>query len=147
MSGAKDIVLGLTPFGKAGETLILTGNAAENRLSLLARPGVSVKVLPTGDNGKPDLRAVLHYLGDTGINEVLVEAGAVLCGALLTGRLIDELVIYMAPHLMGDGARGLFALPGLQHMSQRIGLSIVDIRAVGRDLRITARPADRVAAS
>jgi diaminohydroxyphosphoribosylaminopyrimidine deaminase / 5-amino-6-(5-phosphoribosylamino)uracil reductase len=130
-----------------GETLILTGSAEENRLSLLASPGVSVKVLPLGEDGKPDLRAVLHYLGDTGINEVLVEAGAVLCGALLAGRLIDELVIYVAPHLMGDGARGLFALPGLQHMSQRIGLSIRDVRAVGRDLRITAQPADQGAAS
>ena len=68
-----------------------------------------------------------------------LEAGATLCGALLQAGLIDELVIYMAPHLMGDAARGLFTLPGLEQMAQRIKLSINDIRAVGDDWRITAR--------
>jgi diaminohydroxyphosphoribosylaminopyrimidine deaminase/5-amino-6-(5-phosphoribosylamino)uracil reductase len=121
-----------------GETLILTGSADDRRVTRLARPGVSVQVLPLDAKGRLDMQAVLQYLGETGINEVHVEAGAVLCGALLTDRLIDELVIYMAPHLMGDAARGLFALPGLQHMTQRINLSIQDIRAVGGDLRITA---------
>lgn len=125
-----------------GETLILTGTADASREALLARPGVSVDVLPLNAAGQLDLQAVLRYLGGAGINEVHVEAGAILCGALLADRLIDELVIYMAPHLMGDAARGLFALPGLQHMTQRIALSIQDARAVGKDLRITARLAD-----
>jgi diaminohydroxyphosphoribosylaminopyrimidine deaminase/5-amino-6-(5-phosphoribosylamino)uracil reductase len=129
--------------GQAGETLILTGSADASRAALLARPGVSVAELPLNADGQLDLRAVLRYLGGAGVNEVHVEAGAVLCGALLADRLIDELVIYMAPHLMGDAARGLFALPGLQHMTQRIALSIQDVRAVGRDLRITAAPADQ----
>ncbi len=125
-----------------GETLILTGTADAGREALLARPGVSVDVLPLNAAGQLDLQAVLHYLGGAGINEVHVEAGAILCGALMADRLIDELVIYMAPHLMGDAARGLFALPGLQHMTQRIDLSIQEVRAVGKDLRITARLAD-----
>jgi diaminohydroxyphosphoribosylaminopyrimidine deaminase/5-amino-6-(5-phosphoribosylamino)uracil reductase len=125
-----------------GETLILTGTADAGREALLARPGVSVDVLPLNAAGQLDLQAVLRYLGGAGINEVHVEAGAILCGALLADRLIDELVIYMAPHLMGDAARGLFALPGLQHMSQRIALAIQEVRAVGKDLRITARLAD-----
>jgi diaminohydroxyphosphoribosylaminopyrimidine deaminase/5-amino-6-(5-phosphoribosylamino)uracil reductase len=125
-----------------GETLILTGSTDAGRETLLARPGVSVDTLPLNAAGQLDLQAVLHYLGGAGINEVHVEAGAVLCGALLADRLVDELVIYMAPHLMGDAARGLFALPGLQHMKQRIALSVQDVRAVGRDLRITARLAD-----
>jgi diaminohydroxyphosphoribosylaminopyrimidine deaminase/5-amino-6-(5-phosphoribosylamino)uracil reductase len=125
-----------------GETLILTGVADPHKEALLTGPGVSVDMLPLNGDGRLDLHAVLRYLGGTGINEVHVEAGAVLCGALLADRLIDELVIYMAPHLMGDAARGLFALPGLQHMTQRIDLSINDVRAVGRDLRITARLAD-----
>ena len=125
-----------------GETLILTGVADPHKEALLADPGVSVDTLPLNADGRLDLHAVLGYLGGTGINEVHVEAGAILCGALLADRLIDELVIYMAPHLMGDTARGLFALPGLQHMTQRIDLSIQDIRAVGSDLRITAQLAD-----
>jgi len=126
-----------------GETLILTGSAAASREALLARPGVSVVTLPLDTDGRLDLRAVLRYLGGTGINELHVEAGAVLCGALLAGRMVDELVIYLAPHLMGDAARGLFVLPGLQHMAQRIALAIQEVRAVGRDLRITARLADQ----
>lgn len=67
-----------------------------------------------------------------------VEAGATLCGALLQAGLVDELVIYMAPHLMGNDARGLFALPDLRFMEQRIDLEITDMRAVGNDWRITA---------
>jgi diaminohydroxyphosphoribosylaminopyrimidine deaminase/5-amino-6-(5-phosphoribosylamino)uracil reductase len=72
-----------------------------------------------------------------GMNEVHLEAGATLSGALLQAGLIDELVIYMAPHLMGDAARGLFALPGLAGMAQRVQLSINDMRAVGDDWRIS----------
>jgi diaminohydroxyphosphoribosylaminopyrimidine deaminase/5-amino-6-(5-phosphoribosylamino)uracil reductase len=125
-----------------GETLILTGSTDAGKEALLARPGVSVDTLPLNAAGQLNLQHVLHYLGGAGINEVHVEAGAVLCGALLADRLVDELLIYMAPHLMGDAARGLFALPGLQHMTQRITLSIQDVRAVGKDLRITARLAD-----
>ena len=67
-----------------------------------------------------------------------VEAGPTLNGALLQAGLVDELVIYVAPHLMGDAARGLVSLPGIGQMDQRIGLDIKDIRAVGDDWRITA---------
>ncbi len=72
------------------------------------------------------------------MNEIHLEAGATLCGALLQAGLIDELVIYMAPHLMGDAAHGLFALPGLATMKQRVQLSVNDLRAVGEDWRISA---------
>ena len=82
---------------------------------------------------------MLQYLGELDINEVHLESGATLCGALLEAGLVDELVIYMAPHLMGDTARGLFVLPGLAQMQDRISLSITDIRAIGDDWRITAR--------
>ena len=66
--------------------------------------------------------------------------GAVLAGAALRAGLIDQLLIYAAPHIMGDGARGLFQLPGLERMGQRIELEILDLRMLGRDIRITARP-------
>ncbi len=87
-----------------------------------------------------ELHSVFEYLASQEINEVLVEAGPVLAGSLLTEGLVDELVIYMAPHLMGDGGRGLFHLPGLEKMQDRIDLDITDVRSVGRDIRITARP-------
>ena len=120
-----------------GETLIITGVTAAEKHASLTRPGVRVEVLPLID-GRLDLVAVLQHLGTLEMNEVHLEAGATLCGALLQAGLVDELVVYMAPHLMGDAARGLFALPGLERMQQRIELSINDIRAVGDDWRISA---------
>lgn len=121
-----------------GETLLVSGAVDAGSEAHLVRSGVRVVTLPL-QGGQLDLRAVLQYLGSLQINEVHLESGATLCGALLQAGLIDELVIYMAPHLMGDAARGLFALPGLAQMAQRIKLSITDIRAVGDDWRITAR--------
>ena len=85
-----------------------------------------------------DLKQVLELLGERELNEVHVEAGPTLSGALLQAGLVDELVIYVAPHLMGDDARGLFSLPGLAAMEHRIELNITDVRAVGEDWRITA---------
>ncbi len=121
-----------------GRTLILTGSRDAQRADALLRPGVQVLTLPmVGPH--LDLTAVLRTLGEQGMNEIQVEAGATLCGALLHARLIDELVFYVAPHLMGEAAHGLFILPGLERMDQRIGLKISDIRAVGDDWRITAR--------
>jgi diaminohydroxyphosphoribosylaminopyrimidine deaminase / 5-amino-6-(5-phosphoribosylamino)uracil reductase len=124
-------------FGLPGETLILTGVADRRGEAELHGEGVSIVTLPTLD-GRLDLAAVMTYLGRMEINEIHLEAGATLSGALLAGGWVDELLVYLAPHLMGDAARGLFNLPGLERMEQRIGLSISDIRAVGRDWRITA---------
>jgi len=95
--------------------------------------------LPRGAD-KLHLREVLRYLAELQANEVHVEAGSELCGALLEQKLLDEIVIYMAPHIMGNAARGLFHLPGLSAMAERISLEISQIRAVGADWRITARP-------
>jgi diaminohydroxyphosphoribosylaminopyrimidine deaminase/5-amino-6-(5-phosphoribosylamino)uracil reductase len=121
--------------GLPGETLVITaeGTAAAR----FGDAAVSVASVPA-KSGRLDLAAVLQYLGSLEINEVHVEAGATLSGALLQAGLVDELVIYMAPHLMGDAARGLFALPGLERMADRVQLAITDIRAVGQDWRITA---------
>ena len=91
-------------------------------------------------DGHVDLKAALKYLAKKEINEVHVEAGAVLSGAFLQQQLVDEIVVYMAPHIMGDEARGLFALPGLSKMKDRISLDIQDVRMLGKDLRITAKP-------
>jgi diaminohydroxyphosphoribosylaminopyrimidine deaminase/5-amino-6-(5-phosphoribosylamino)uracil reductase len=123
--------------GMPGSTLLLTAVTNAEKKARLLRPGVEVVTLPL-QAGRLDLQAVLHYLGTREVNEVHLEAGATLCGALLQAGLIDELVIYMAPHLMGDTARGLLTLPGLVSMDQRVPLSISDIRAVGEDWRITA---------
>ncbi len=87
-----------------------------------------------------DLHAVMDELGRREINECHVEAGATLSGALLEAGLVDEIIVYMAPLIMGDQARGLFHLPAIQTMAQRIPMRISDIRAVGDDWRITVHP-------
>jgi len=100
-----------------------------------------LKVMVTkSDKGRVDLKQLMGQLAEREINDVMVEAGSALNGALLQAGLIDELIIYMAPKLMGDSARGLFHLPELQAMAQNIDLTITDIRAVGNDWRITALP-------
>ncbi len=90
-------------------------------------------------DGHVDLLQLLTILGDRECNEVLVEAGPGLSGAFLRSGLVDELLIYMAPKLMGSLARPLFDLP-LQVMNEALPLHFTDIRILGRDLRITARP-------
>ncbi len=92
------------------------------------------------ERGQVDLNKLLDALAAKEINEVLIEAGAELNGAFLAAGLIDEIVIYMAPKLMGDGGRGLFHLPELTTMAQNIDLEIKDIRAVGQDWRFTIVP-------
>jgi diaminohydroxyphosphoribosylaminopyrimidine deaminase / 5-amino-6-(5-phosphoribosylamino)uracil reductase len=93
-----------------------------------------------GSAGRVELTDLFGYLARQEQNEVLVEAGPTLAGAVVAAGLADELVIYLAPHLMGDAGRGLFRLPGLERMTDRIGLDIRDLRMVGPDLRITAAP-------
>ena len=125
--------------GLGGGTLILTASDDAERRTALEAAGAEVATLPVAGEGV-DLHAALKLLGERGVNEVMVEAGATLTGALLQAGLVDELIVYLAPHLMGDAARGLFRLPGLDKMAERIDLEISDIRAVGRDWRITANP-------
>ncbi len=128
---------GARMLGLPGATRILTVAADAQKAAALAHGETAVVTLP-GQNGRLDLAAVMRYLGEQHMNEIHVEAGSTLCGALLQAGLVDELVIYLAPHLMGDAARGLFHLPGLERMEQRVKLNIKDIRAVGEDWRITA---------
>ncbi len=119
---------------------LLVYTAAENagKAAALEQAGAEVRMLP-GANGLVDLGAVMRDLAARGCNEVLVEAGRTLNGALLQQGLVDELVLYFAPQLMGDAARGIAALGELTRLTQRIELEWRDVRHVGRDLRILAR--------
>jgi diaminohydroxyphosphoribosylaminopyrimidine deaminase/5-amino-6-(5-phosphoribosylamino)uracil reductase len=121
-----------------GESLIVTACAEESVQERLRQAGAEVLVLPNG-NDAVDLVALMTHLAEREINEILMETGATLSGALLRAGIIDELIVYMAPKLMGDNARGLFHTPGLEELADAVELDIQDIRAVGDDWRITAR--------
>ena len=95
---------------------------------------------PLHADGRFDLAAVMALLAARGINEVHVEAGPTLCGALLRAGLADELLLYMAPLLMGEGARPLLAGLGIESMAQARPLEVHDLRMVGKDLRLLLRP-------
>ncbi|SPJ34415.1 Riboflavin biosynthesis protein RibD [Kushneria phyllosphaerae] len=111
------------------------------RREALVAAGAEVVTLASSPGGQVDLEALMHYLADVEqCNEVLLESGSRLSGAMLDAGLVNELIIYMAPILMGDEARGLLTLSGLEKLSQRRQLSIVDVRAFGPDWRIIARP-------
>jgi diaminohydroxyphosphoribosylaminopyrimidine deaminase/5-amino-6-(5-phosphoribosylamino)uracil reductase len=89
--------------------------------------------------GKVDLSALMQELGRRGLNEVHVEAGSRLNGALLRAGLVDELLLYLAPCLLGHRAQGLFDLPELLLLSDRQRLKIHSVTPVGEDWRILAR--------
>lgn len=134
--------LSLTPDVKLlslpGSTLVVTAEDDSDAAEPLIAAGAEVMVLRDGP-GRISLPLLMKDLATRDMNEVLVEAGATLCGELLSAGLVDELVVYMAPHLLGSGARGMFNIPALSGMGERIALDITDLRAVGRDWRITAR--------
>jgi len=87
-----------------------------------------------------DLEAVLDRLGELECNEVLVEAGPTLAGDFVRRGLVDEIVVYMAPVVLGDTARGLFNLPLLARMCDRCEFEWRDVARIGDDLRLTLRP-------
>ena len=123
---------------EAGQTVLMTCSADEGITQVLKDAGADIHMMPFC-NTNVDLTSVLQQLSDMQINDVLLETGATLSGAMLQAGLIDELIIYMAPVLMGNEARGLFALPGLDSMQDKIELEIIDQRVVGKDIRITAK--------
>ncbi len=136
-----DSQLRISPLVKVlqnGKTLIYTASSDAAKQQAIQACGAEVVTLADA-NGQVDLAAVLRDLGRRGINEVLVEAGRTLNGALLQADLVDELVLYLAPQMLGDAARGLADLGELTQLSQRVGLQWQDVRQVGGDLRVIAR--------
>ena len=125
-----------------GSTLIYTLSTDSEQITALTSVGVEV-VTVDENAGRVSLEAVLRDLAERDINEVMVEAGARLNGALIEAGLVDELVLYQAPVLMGDQAKPLFYLPGVTEMSEKLELAIVDTRQIGVDWRIIAHPKNR----
>lgn len=121
-------------FFQAGAALVVSTREAPG----YAEAGHELLVL-AGNDGQVDLPALMAELGRRGVNEVLVEAGPRLAGAFACQGLVDEYCIFMAPKLLGSSARPLLELP-LERMAESRELTISDIRAVGDDWLVTARP-------
>ncbi len=126
-------------FTLPGHTMILTCAEFGPAWQALESHGAEIVKLPAQD-GRVDLAAALAHLGRHPVNELLVEAGATLAGSLLASGLADELVLYVAPSLLGDRGKGLVTLPGLETLDRQLRLQITDRRAIGPDWRIMARP-------
>lgn len=118
--------------------LIFTATASEGKIMALSDAGAHTIVL-SDESGKVDLGRMMRTLADYEINEVLVEAGARLNGALIRAGLVDELVIYLAPCLIGDAAQSMLNLPELTDLTGKRALKIQDLCMVGADIRIVAR--------
>ena len=116
-----------------GQTVIATCS-----LSRPAALASHIWALPS-HKAQVDLNALISRLAQHQCNEVLIEAGAAVAGSFLQAGLIDELIIYVAPTLMGSAARPMFELP-LQNMSERLMLECLDVSRVGDDWRFCARP-------
>jgi diaminohydroxyphosphoribosylaminopyrimidine deaminase / 5-amino-6-(5-phosphoribosylamino)uracil reductase len=140
LDGSLRITPGAKILAPPGHAVVLTARTAAPEAAALRGRGVEVESLPR-DGAGLDLQALLVLLAGRECNEVLVEAGPALAGAFVAARLVDRLVVYLAPALLGADARGMFALPGLTRMAERLQWRFTDVRPVGEDLRITAEPA------
>jgi diaminohydroxyphosphoribosylaminopyrimidine deaminase/5-amino-6-(5-phosphoribosylamino)uracil reductase len=132
-------------FSTAGEVLILTAVPADDprwepRCAALAAQGARIETLPAAADGLA-LPGVLERLGELEVNELQVEAGATLAGQLLRQRLTDELLLYVAPKLLGPHARPLVNLPPLQTLEEAPGFALVETQQIGTDVRLRLRAA------
>jgi diaminohydroxyphosphoribosylaminopyrimidine deaminase/5-amino-6-(5-phosphoribosylamino)uracil reductase len=118
---------------EGGNVLLFYGDTANK-----PPPGVEAVALPDA-RGKVDLRAMLAELGRRGVNELHVEAGFKLNGSLVREGCVDELLIYQSPSVLGDSAQGMFDLPPVAALDERVRLTIRSIDRIGEDLRILAR--------
>ena len=124
---------------QGGQVLIAAAVDDPEKAQILRSTGAEIVFLPN-PQGKVDLLALMNELGRRGINEVHVEAGSKLNGSLLGAGLVDEFLFYFAPCLIGNDANGMFGLPALSTLTDKTALKIIDVRQVGTDIRLLARP-------
>jgi diaminohydroxyphosphoribosylaminopyrimidine deaminase/5-amino-6-(5-phosphoribosylamino)uracil reductase len=123
---------------EGGKVLVAAAVDDKAGIAALQDRGAEVVVLPNA-RGKVDLTELMRELARRELNEVHVEAGFKLNGSLLDVGLVDELLIYLAPSILGDGACGMFSLPELADLAQKRLVQFTDVRTIGSDIRILAR--------
>lgn len=120
------------------QVLIAFATDSQHKAAHLTAMGVGLICIPDA-SGKVCLNSLLTHLASIEVNELMVEGGEGLNGALMAANLIDECIIYYAPKLMGSDGKGMFALPALQTMEAVANLDVYDVRQFGRDIRILAK--------
>lgn len=119
-----------------GPALVFAVRDDAERRGALEAAGARVEIVAATPDRRIDLPAAVHRLGELGVNELWVEAGEQVNGGLIQTGLVDELVIYLASHVLGSTARGMFALPPLPDMAARPTFRLAGARPVGDDLRL-----------
>jgi diaminohydroxyphosphoribosylaminopyrimidine deaminase/5-amino-6-(5-phosphoribosylamino)uracil reductase len=119
---------------------VLIAAAVENpaKIDALRARGAEVVVIPNAA-GKVELEDLMRELGRRALNEVHVEAGFKLNGSLVSAGVVDELLVYLAPKVLGETGRGMFNLPGVERLADARRLRLVDVAQVGDDVRLRAR--------
>jgi diaminohydroxyphosphoribosylaminopyrimidine deaminase / 5-amino-6-(5-phosphoribosylamino)uracil reductase len=123
---------------KDGKTLVAGAVNETKRIEALKKAGADTVIIPN-DRGKVELFRLMEELARRELNEVHVEGGTKLNGSLLQAGVVDELLVYFAPSVIGDSGRGMFDLPEIDELSQRKSLTLRDVERIGADLRIVAR--------
>jgi len=123
---------------ESGRVLVAAAVDDKAGIAALQDKGAEVVVLPN-PRGKVELAELMRELARREINEVHVEAGFKLNGSLLRAGLVDEILVYLAPSILGDSACGMFSLPELTDLAQKWLVQFVNVQTIGSDLRILAR--------
>ena len=123
---------------EGGHLLVAAAVADEAKTAALRAQGAEVVVLPN-NAGKVELADLMRELARRELNEIHVEAGVKLNGSLVAAGVVDELLVYLAPSLLGDAASGMFNLPAIARLEQKLPLRLVDVRRIGADVRVVAR--------
>jgi diaminohydroxyphosphoribosylaminopyrimidine deaminase/5-amino-6-(5-phosphoribosylamino)uracil reductase len=123
-----------------GKTLVVTGSnipAATQQ----ALESAGAEILPlTLHNQRIPLTTLIQTLAQRELNNILIECGATLAGAALQANIVDELIVYLAPCILGDQARGLVKLPGVHRLAERLSYKLIETQPVGEDIRLIFRP-------
>jgi diaminohydroxyphosphoribosylaminopyrimidine deaminase/5-amino-6-(5-phosphoribosylamino)uracil reductase len=123
---------------KQGKTLVVGAVNDAKRIASLREAGAEVVIIPN-ERSKVELFKLMEELARRELNEIHVEAGTKLNGSLLQAGVVDELLVYLAPSVIGDPGRGMFHLPEITELSQASALKIREVERIGADLRILAR--------
>lgn len=128
-------------FAEVGETVIMAATDARDTRGLSGR--ATVLRVSLNSQGRLDLSQVLRELGNLQCNDVLVEAGPTLAGSFIDAGLADELIVYIAPVLLGPDARPMLQLPRLEKLADRLQFALHRTEAMGSDLKLVLRPGTR----